>query len=364
MQAHAAWIDDEIQEIVDNVRTIRTTVQGNVATTAGDLKRQLDELKSKGILITSSVEEILTWLGHRASRFNSFKGANCGAGTPCANFRSRLKRFVGEVSALSDHFPAVEKLGLNDGMFAEEVIEVLPPFVLFGFKEVMDRVAGWEDIPIDLLDVFDEIDDPEAFSISFFEPATATRQSATSASLASAGSSASDRFCGSRIGRVKAWDPVRLNRIKSAGFALKTAVDVWSEFAPDKFGASLIGEGVYGIPLFAKPIVKAIKGVIEVIQFQVETYRQNLGICRDRLRESEAKLREIETHLVSCAQFAGYKQKAGNDEVYAFVAEKFEEFGRPREADRYLTAARHARTYQQWSMAYRNLCLSYQSLAS
>lgn len=375
MQANAAWIDDEIEEIVNNVRTVRNTVQGNVATTANDLKRQLDDLKSKGVLITSSVEEILTWLQNRTGPFNTFKGGNCGAGTPCADFRGRLKRFTGEISSLADRFPAVEKVGLGDGVFAEGVIDILPPFVLFAMHEVMDRVAGWEDIPLDLIDVFDEIDDAEAFSIDFFEAGTATRQAAGPVRLAGAQQSPTDRFCSKRADRVKeAWDPVRLNRIKSAGFALRTAVNVWSEFAVDQVGGSLIGEGVYGIKMPVRAVLKGITGLIEVIQFQVETYRQNLGICRDRLRESEAKeqedeakaqarLREIETHLVSCAQFAEYKRQEANDEVYAFVEAKVEEFGTPFEANRYLKTARDARNLQQWSRAYRNLCLSYQALA-
>lgn len=346
IQAQAAvftdWYDDDITEVIENLRSVKSTVQGNVAITANDLRRQLDELKANGVLIKSSVEEILVWLEHRRGPFSQFKGGNCGAGSPCADFRNRLKRFAGDMSSLADRFPAVEKVGLGDGVFAEGVIDILPPFILFGFHQVMDKVAGWEDIPLDLLEVYEEIADPEAFSISFAEPAT-TR-------------TPTERFCENRAHRVDApTDPIRLNRIKSAGFALKTAVDVWSEFAPDTVGGSLIGEGVYGIPIFAKPIVKAIKGAIEVIQFQVETYRQNLGVCRNRLRE-------IETHLVGCMQFAEYKQKAANDEVYAFVEKKLEEFRSPSKAQRALQEARSNRDRRLWGQAYNNLCLAYQYL--
>jgi hypothetical protein len=359
MQAHAEWADNDITDIIDNVKNVKSTVQGNVATTANDLKRQLDDLKARGVHIASSVEEILVWLNHRQDRFDAFKGSSCGSGSPCADFRRRLKRFAGDMSALTDRFPAIEKVGLGDGAFAEDAIEILPPFVLFGFQQVMDKVAGWEDIPLDLLDVFDEIADPEAFSVSFSEPSSATRQSA-STSQATAQLTPTQRFCEKRAYRVdNPTDSIRLNRIKSAGFALKTAVDIWSEFAPDKVGGSLVGEGVYGIPIFAKPIVKAIKGAIEIIQFQLETYRQNLGVCRDRLRE-------IETHLASCVHFAEYRQQPANDEVYSFVEKKIEEFGSPlrSRARHYLDAAKSNRDKQLWGLAYDDLCRSYLALGS
>jgi hypothetical protein len=359
MQAHAEWGDNDITDIIENVKNVKSTVQGNVATTANDLKRQLDDLKAHGVHITSSVEEILVWLERRQDRFDAFKGNKCGADSPCADFRRRLRRFAGDMSALTDRFPAIEKVGLGDGAFAEDVIEILPPFILFGFQQVMDKVAGWEDIPLDLLDVFDEIADPEAFSVSFLEPSAAARQSA-STSQATAQLTPTQRFCEKRAYRVdNPTDSIRLNRIKSAGFALKTAVDIWSEFAPDKVGGSLVGEGVYGIPVFAKPIVKAIKGAIEIIQFQVETYRQNLDVCRNRLRE-------IETHLASCVQFAEYRRQPANDEVYAFVEKKIEEFGSPSRsrAQRHLDAATSNRDNQLWGRAYNDLCRAYHALGS
>jgi len=374
-QANAEWGDNDITDIIDNVKAVKSkTVDGSIGISADDLKRQLDKMKADGILIKSSVEEILVWLEHRRGPFLQFKGSNCGSGSPCADFRQRLKQFAGEMSALAARFPAIEKVGLGDGDFTERVIEILPPFVLFGFHQVMERVAGWQDIPLDLLDVYDEIADPEAFSISFFEPSASVRQTSSPSQATAAQDTPTRIFCRERADRVDdATDSIRLNRIKSAGFALKTAVDVWSEFAPDKVGGSLIGEGVYGIPIFAKPVVKAIKGAIEIIQFQIETYRQNLGVCRSRLRE-------IETHLVQCSQFAEYKQQPANDEAYALVERKVEEFeaapGQPQSqpqrgwgrtpvsARTYLDRAAVKREGEQWGAAYSDLCSAYQSLGT
>jgi hypothetical protein len=374
VQANAEWGDSDITDIVNNVKAVKSkTVDGSIGISADDLKRQLDKLKSDGILIRSSVEEMLVWLEHRRGPFLQFKGNNCGIGSPCADFRGRLKQFAGEMSALAARFPAVEKVGLGDGDFSERVIEILPPFMLFGFHQVMEKVPGWEDIPLDLLDVYDEIADPEAFAISFAEPSSA-RQAASATQATAAQDTPTQSFCRERADRVdNATDSIRLNRIKSAGFALKTAVDVWSEFAPDDVGGSLVGEGVYGIPIFAKPIVKAIKGAIEIIQFQIETYRQNLGVCRNRLRE-------IETHLVQCIEFAEYKQQPANDEAYALVERKVEEFeaasgqppsqpqrgwGRPPPSARaYLERAAIHRGSQQWGAAYSDLCRAYQTLGT
>jgi len=361
-----------IESIVNNVKDIRAkTIEGSIGISADDLKRQLDKLNADGVLIKSSVEEILAWLERRRGPFLEFKGSNCGSGSPCAEFRARLKRFAGDMSALGARFPAIEKVGLGDGEFTEQVIEILPPFILFGFHQVMERVAGWEDIPLDLLDVYDEIADPEAFSVSFFEPSSAP-QVASASQASAAQETPTQVFCRKRADRVdNATDSIRLNRIKSAGFALKTAVDVWSEFAPDKVGGSLIGEGVYGIPIFAKPIVKAIKGGIEIIQFQIETYRQNLAVCRNRQRE-------IETHLARCTQFAEYRQQPANDEAYAFVEKKAAEFetsgqpqgdphtpwGRPPSSQTYLDRAADHRSRQEWGAAYSDLCRAYQRLGT
>jgi len=378
LQANAIdWDGGEggnISQIIQNVKDIRAkTIDGSIGISADDLKRQLDKLNADGVLIKSSVEEIIVWLEHRRGPFLQFKGNNCGSGSPCADFRQRLKRFAGDMSALSTRFPAIEKVGLGDGDFSEQVIEILPPFILFGFHQVMERVAGWEDIPLDLLDVYDEIADPEAFSISFFEPSTAARQASSTSQATSAQSTPTRNFCEKRADRVdNATDPIRLNRIKSAGFALKTAVDVWSEFATDEVGASLIGEGFYGIPVFTKPIMKAIKGAIEVIQFQIETYRQNLGVCRNQLRE-------IETHLAQCIQFAEYKQQAANDEAYALVEKKVEQFEaeavqpqsqqgpwrkQPPTARGYLDEAAAHRANQEWGAAFSDLCRAYQRLGT
>jgi hypothetical protein len=368
MQAHADWNATDIDEIVENVKNVKTNVtsikgkiDGNISITADDLKRQLDDLQNRGVLIKSSVQEILVWLESRRVPFVQFKGTNCGAGTPCADFRVRLKRFAADMSSMADRFPAIEKVGLGDGLFAETVIDVLPPFVLFGFKQVMDRVAGWEEIPLDLIDVYNEIADPEAFSISFAEPAAADSRSAN---LQQQGvlATPTQKFCYVRAYRVdNPTDPVRLNRIKMAGFALKTAVDVWAEFSPDDIGGSLVGEGVYGVPTFVRAVLKGVKGAIEVIQAGVETYRQNLGICRSRLRE-------IESHLVTCAEFAEYKQRTANDEAYDFVNSKVKEFGgigfkrKGGTAQAFLDKAKDLRNEEKWLPAYRQLCKAYEVL--
>jgi hypothetical protein len=265
------------------------------------------------------------------------------------------------MSVLADRFPAIEKVGLGDGAFAGNVIDVLPPFLLFGFREVMDRVAGWENIPLDLADVYDEIDDPEAFSISFAEPSAAASRSAT-LSLQAESQTPTQRFC-NRDGRFidNPMDPVRLNRIKMAGFALKTAVDVWSGFIPESIGLDLVGFGLSGVPVFAKPIMQTIKGAIEVIQAGVETHRQNLRICRNRLRE-------IESHLIECRVFLEYKRQPANDEAYAFVEAKVSEFddvtttwNKPLIKDS-MNKAQKARSTQRYGEAYKHLCSAYQLL--
>lgn len=75
-----------------------------------------------------------------------------------------------------------------------------------------------------------------------------------------------------------------------------------------------------------------------------------------------ARQREIETHLVGCARFAEYMKQSANDEVYAFVEKKVQEFGSPSAANVHLTRARTSRDNQLWGRAYNDLCYAYRSL--
>lgn len=372
MHAQAQWTNQTVQDIFDDVETVRSSVvgvrnriDGNISTSADELKRQLDELNDRGVLIKSAVEEILVWLDRRRAVFEDFKGANCGAGTPCADFRRRLRQFAGDMSSLRDRFPVVEKVGLGEAHFGEDVVEALPPFLLFGFKEAMDRVAGWEDIPLDLIDLFDEIDDPEAFSISFSGRSTATQQSSAAVGGAATGPTPTEEFCADRQNRVdRGVDPVSLNDIKRAGFALKTAVDVWSEFMPESVEATVVGMGTK-VPLPAKGLVKMLKGVIEVVQFQVETHRQNLETCRSRKREAQAREHQIEGHLAGCLMFAEYKKRDAIDEAYDLVERKWKDDfqqASPSTTQYFLRRANNNRSYGRYGAAFKDLCDAYQAL--
>src|SRR3546814_6187756 len=99
-------------------------------------------------------------------------GDRCGTGAPCALFRTDLQILVTDLSALSDRLPAVQKLGIGDGQAMRQIIDRLPPFVLFAVYEAMERMPDWRTIPQVLADIYDEIGDPDAFSVGYEPRAT------------------------------------------------------------------------------------------------------------------------------------------------------------------------------------------------
>ena len=58
------WIVDDINEVLSKVRSVYTTVVGDVKDTAADLKRQLTSLTEKGQTLKDTVDDVLefaTW---------------------------------------------------------------------------------------------------------------------------------------------------------------------------------------------------------------------------------------------------------------------------------------------------------------
>ena len=88
----------------------------------------------------------------------------CGEGSACWDFRMDLEIFVLDMADLKSKFPQVERQGLGDGHHLAEIIDRVPPLVLFGIYELLRLVPDWQNTPQNLADLFDEIGDTEAFS--------------------------------------------------------------------------------------------------------------------------------------------------------------------------------------------------------
>src|SRR3546814_10855514 len=121
LSAKAGWDGNgDIDDLFTKLNSVQTRLgeQGNISVTAAELRQQLTLLRSQGVEITSSAEEILAWLQARQGQFRQFIGSvgdRCGTGSACALFRTDLPILVTDVSALSDRLPADQKLGIGDG---------------------------------------------------------------------------------------------------------------------------------------------------------------------------------------------------------------------------------------------------------
>ena len=324
VQARAGWVDETVQEVLDKVRSMFTTITGDVKDTAQDLKRQLTSLTQKGDTVKESVEDALDLIAHRRTPFLDFVNGGsgrCGPGSTCMDFRLDLENFVLDMAELRTKFPHIEKHGLGDGTILVDVIEHLPPIVLFGAYEIFQRIPDWQDTPQRLADLYDEIGDPDVFSE---EPLTASAASAeTAASVASVpnftvratqvGGQANfgppgtklDIFCSK--GKVLRADPVRLNRVRMAWTWVKNMLDGASEFAPDTATVVAIGEGgSYPIPL--KGFAKLVVAVIESIFASVDAHRANLDLCK-----------KIEADVAQRTPLVEYRTAAGNKKAYWVV---------------------------------------------
>jgi hypothetical protein len=173
--AMADWNDGNIKGIIDDVTEIKDDVlgdDGNVKQVMGDFKGQLKDLKEKGVLLTDSVQAFLKWLQSRKEPFEKFAGPmgsspRCSGITPCRIFREDLKTFFADFASLKIKFPVIQKMDFTDGSRAGNIVEQIPPVVLFGIHELFKRFPRWNKLPTDLADIFNEIGDPDTFANPF-----------------------------------------------------------------------------------------------------------------------------------------------------------------------------------------------------
>jgi hypothetical protein len=326
VQARASFTVDDIY---NNVIDIWNTVTGDVKDTAQELKQQLTALKDKGQTARETVQDILDFLQHRRQPLVNFvyvggdmSNPRCGTNSPCANFRTDLEDFVLDIADLKSKFPQIEKHGLGDGTIIIDIIDYLPPIALFSVYEIFQRVPDWQDIPQNLSDLYDEIGDPDAFSLEAPGPTAVTATSAaTRASAATAAQTASLRrgqgygYGSSRHGTEDFCfkhgqgrkDPVRGNRLKAFLTHAKNLVEGIAEFMPEEKTIVAAGEGTsVKIPLQAS--VKGVAGAIDSIGSQLETYYSNLEQCK-----------KIETDVAACTKLIEYRTDDGNRKAYWVV---------------------------------------------
>jgi len=298
-----------------------------VKPTAQDLRQQLTALNDKGQTARETVQDMLDFLQHRRQPLLDFVKGNpsagtrrCGAGTPCANFRADLEAFVLDTVDLKSEFPQVEKHGLGDGTIMLDIIDHLPPIALFGVYEILQRAADWQEIPKNLSDVYDEIGDPDAFSLEAPGGTAATAPSAAAtASAAGAARTArlglshgfgiaragTEDFC-YKHGQGRK-DPVRGNRLKAFITHAKCLAEAIAAYMPEEKTIVAGGEGT-SVKIPRQPFVKSVSGLIDSIGSQLETGYSNLEQCK-----------KTETDVAACTKLIEHRTDDGNRETYFAV---------------------------------------------
>jgi hypothetical protein len=360
VQARADWAGTDIDDILAKVRSMFTTVTGDVKDTAQDFKRQLTSLLQRGATLKETVEDDLDLLQHRRTPFLDFVNGGsgrCGQGSPCFDFRADLDDFVLDMADLKSRFPQIAKHGLADGTLLVDIIDHLPPLALFGLYEIFQRIPDWQDVPQNLADLYDEIGDPEAFSSELPGASPATAASVARVTVKAGGGQDSfgppgtktDTFCSN--GKQPKVDTVRLNRLKASFSALKNMLNGVSEYVPDKRTVVIAGEGT-DAPNYLKPTLKLIANVIETIFAFVDAHRANLDACK-----------KIETDVAQCTPLLEYRTSAGNKKAYWVVKGIIQAQGNfSPKADSLLVDAGSFHKNYRWQDAYKRICDAYAAI--
>ncbi len=336
-------VDYEIGDIFDDINGLTPNTFMN------DFRNQRENwrpFKGKALLVPDAIKDILQNLPAVRLEFLKFIGTDnvtssekCHIDSECGIFRDDLTELFKELNGLKTKFPAFEKAGLVDSSIAEAAIHATPPFILFGMYKVLSRQPQWKDVPFVLSDIFDELDDPDIFSLNLADDNSEAEDVSlfanTSASVipAVSDSTKTQRFCARRAdkfdgvgrglnGNRDGWDQIRVNRII---LVVTLYTDIWKfalDLVPDDFniGVSLLGEGgAIGIPSsFFTFFFKAVPLALESILKAIDVYHQNIGLCKDRFSE-------IESRLASCGYFTEFVlDRTAQDEYYQLVKRRFE----------------------------------------
>ena len=351
------WLPDspnKIDEITQNVVDIRNDVGGNAREVANDLKDQLDELVDKGVILKESVKDILIWLQTREQPYREFIGGDvfnperCNLSTPCHSFRIELSNFFLEIADQGVNFQVIEKVGL-DGSRAENTIMKTPPIILFALYEVMNRMPDWRKMPGKLQSIFDEIGDPDVFSVRLEEIED------------NLGKTPTQRFCDRWEKRVdKELDPVRLNRIELYVYTIRQFLNLWNKLIHETVGVTLVGEGNESvIPNPLRAYLALAEITFDVVQRGAQTFRDNLNVCR-------ANRREIEIQIAECLDLVDFILPSKRDDIYNLVKTKVENAGDESIpvaiSQKHIASAEVFREKGKWKKAYKKLCVAYKRI--
>lgn len=357
-------IKTNLGNVKTNVGTIKTSVTGNISTVADEFKTQVDLLQVKGVLVKETADQLLDWLNSHKDEYLVFAGNKCDNASPCGIFREEMRVFIEDFSYLSDRFPVIEKMGMSDSPRIIRLIDRLPPILIFPMYEVMNRMPDWNKIPVQLASMYDEIGDPEVFSIDFAPPINTLSAGFTQTAVAA--TTPTGIFCERNASRLdNGIDPVRLNRLQLFVSYLKTGMSIIGEVPPKDQNLEVVGEGG-SLPV--PNVFKMIVLVVNFVQDAVSTYRDNINICRSIRDQERSRLLTLEIQVASCLQLVDFIMPGTRDDVYNLVSDKIESArnqGIPvQQSDRAMALVDSFRADGDWKQAYLKLCDAYSKIGN
>jgi hypothetical protein len=227
----------------------------------------------------------------------------------------------------------------------------------------MSRTPDWQDAPSNLQSIFDEIGDPDMFSLRLQEEQTGITASQLTTVRGVGDVTPTQRFCSRWEKRVdNELDPIRLNRIKFYMFYIRQILGMLESLTNETIGVTLVGEGNETlVPNPLKAQLKILTVAFDVIQKATQTFRDNLGVCRQNRRE-------IELDVAQCIELVDYTLPSKRDAVYFLVETKIEnaelENVPVASARQVLRQAERDRDKGKWKLAYLHLCEAYRKIGT
>ena len=352
----------------DSIQCVFQEIFGDVKTMATNFVGQINVLEQHSAMVVNTVQDTLQFVDSIGVPFQSFLFADpqnpgtvrCDQGSPCSQFRTDLENFVLDMGALAPSFPQVASSGLGHGQLLAQLISVTPPFALFGPYQVLQRVPGWQNVPMELGYLHDAIGNSDVFSGVL--PSVAKSEVAGKAAGAVSFDIpplGTDAFCVVNLGGLALnFDEVQYNRIKVALDILKTGLNTTADYLPDEQTAVVAGEGA-SVPDTPKAVVETVPNVLDAILTAVDLYRSNLEVCAG-----------IEKDVAERSKLVDYRNAAGVTKAYwevegVLAREKvLDPFRSNAAAVALMHGAHYFAAERNWAQAFKAICDAYAAIDS
>jgi hypothetical protein len=338
-------------------------------------------------LLTEGIADVLVKIQPVHLDFVSFVGSSFGAsndrcafGSDCHRFQTDLIMLLSDLSELKNDLPVLKNVGFQDsGPIATAVLKT-PYLALYSLYKTLDLAPGWQQLPVDLKDLINEIDDPDIFNLELNSGSHSSQLKLTDSNRLSSVSAFRDstktqKFCARRAdkfdgvgrglnGNRDGWDQIRINRWK---LYFEFYGEYWEfviNLIPDDIdiGASILGEGgTLGIPRVLFTFVfEHVPLIIKTVMRILDVHEKNIDVCKSRFAE-------VEGRLATCRYFTEFVLDASaRDEYYQLVQRRFDMADEAEishaQSDFLIRKSEKKLESNDFAQAYTSLCDAYKSI--